>query len=294
MMLTLEGVSLSVGQGLKLLIDADFSVSRGKRVGVIGRNGCGKSHFMQLLEGSIEPQTGKRQVAKGASVLLVKQDLPDDDSSPLDYLQNNDPDLMALDEILETAENEVFATASDQYAAIIEERYETLAPRILMGLGLSKDEITSPMRQLSGGLRMRINLAMALVRTPDILLLDEPTNHLDLESTQWLIGYLKSYESALVVVTHNVKFLMEVCNVTVEIRQAKLSQYNGNYESYVKFSKQKIELDSQRNEGLQKKADHFEELYFKNRGRSEARAAQAVALHKRAEQLESEKVELPI
>lgn len=291
-MLSLENVSLFVN-GKLLLKDANLKINRGDRKGIVGRNGSGKTHLLELLAGNISSDGGKRKLNDGVTVLLVKQELPDDDLSPLEYLRGNDPDIKTIEGSLENAhENQL----GELYTKLneFEERYEILAPKVLMGLGLKEKELTQPMRNLSGGLRMRIGLSMALVRSPDILLLDEPTNHLDLESTQWLIEFLKNYpkNSAFIIVTHDIQLLTAVTNATTHLRGGILTEYGGDYNVYRQELKLKEEKDKQKNENLDKEIKQKMEIYYRFRDLPEARAAQAKDMQRKAELLKKEKVEI--
>ena len=167
----------------------------------------GKSTFLKLLAGTINPDSGKQTSVKGSRVLLVEQELPEDGTTPLEYLRNKNPEIQELQEALDHANNEEFGLLMSQLTELEDERYETLALQVLMGLGLNEEQLAQPMKNLSGGLRMRISIAQALIRKPDVLLLDEPTNHLDLEATQWLISYLKNYPSECAVVIFPMIFL---------------------------------------------------------------------------------------
>lgn len=292
-LLELDSVSLFVS-GKPLIADANLTVNRGDRMGIIGRNGTGKSHLMELMAGNIPADAGKRKVAGNTSVLLVKQELPDDDQTPLDYLRSADPDIQRLEAALEEADESNIGEISGELVELEEERYEKSAPIVLKGLGLKEEELGQPMRFLSGGLRMRIGLAMALIRTPDVLLLDEPTNHLDLESTQWLIAFLQNYppSAAFVIVTHDVKLLMDVCRSTVHLRGGILTEFDGQYESYRKHLDTQKEKDVQRNTDLERKIGKKKDLYYRFRDLPESRAAQAVAQLKAAKKLEERLVDI--
>ena len=292
-MLELTDVSLFVGK--KLVLDGvNLIINPGDRIGIVGRNGVGKSQLMQVLEGVISPDAGVRKQDKRATVLLVKQELPDDAKNPIDYLRENDPDIQELEEQLDASDSDYVGEVTDRLAELDEERYETLAPKILMGLGLTPEQLKQPMRNLSGGLRMRIGFAMALVRTPDVLLLDEPTNHLDLESTQWLIEFLKQYSPncAFVIVTHDIRLLMEVSTSTVHLRGGVLTQFAGNYELYRQQLETRKLKDIQSNDDLAKRIARQKEIYYRFRDLPESRAAQAVAQLKKAEKLEDQIVEI--
>jgi ATP-binding cassette subfamily F protein 3 len=294
-MLSLENALLFIGNKL-LLNEANLNITGGARIGVVGRNGCGKSHLMQLLAGIISPDGGTRQVNENTTVLLVNQSLPDNDESPLVYLRSSDPDIKKAEEEMEKLTGDEFGDAYTRLTTLDEERYEKLAPEVLRGLGLTTEQMNAPMRELSGGLRMRINLAQALIRTPDVLLLDEPTNHLDLESTQWLIAYLKTYpkKSAVVMVSHNLSVLKEVTTSTLHMRQGELTLYAGDYASYRKQLKTREEKDIQKNAVLEKEIERHKKIYLKFRNLPAERAAQAIQQLKKAEKKEDQLVELVV
>ena len=292
-MLFLKDISLHVS-GKLLFNDANLRINPGTRMGVVGRNGTGKTHLMELLAGNIGPDAGKREVNSGVTVLLVKQDLPEDNQSPLEYVRNNDPDIQEAEEALEVATNSTLADASNRLTELDEERYEKLAPKVLMGLGLTKAELDQPMRNLSGGMRMRIGLAMALIRTPDVLLLDEPTNHLDLEASQWLISYLKNYplQCALVVVSHDLAVLKQVTTSIAHLRGGVLTEFAGDYHLYREQLALREGRDIQRNKALESQIEQHTMIYHKFKALPESRAAQAVAQLKKAEQKKKEIVEI--
>ena len=291
--LDLEHISLYVA-GKLLINDALLSVNPGDRIGIIGRNGTGKSHLMEHMAGHIPADAGVTKVAKDARILLVKQELPDDDRTPIDYIRDNDPDIQELDAEIEQSSDSNLGDLIQQRSDLDEERYEKLAPKVLTGLGLTEAQLSEPMRQLSGGLRMRISLATALIRTPDVLLLDEPTNHLDLESTQLLIEFLKNYppQAAFVIVTHDVKLLMEACATTVHLRGGVLTRFNGNYEQYRETLDIERDKDIQRNADLTKQIDRKKEIYYRFRDLPESRAAQATAQLRAAKKLEEKLVDV--
>ncbi|OGT37319.1 MAG: hypothetical protein A3F11_05795 [Gammaproteobacteria bacterium RIFCSPHIGHO2_12_FULL_37_14] len=292
-MLFLENVSLYIGKQL-LLKDANLKINRGSRIGIVGRNGSGKTHLMEILAGNLPLSGGTRKLRENASVMLVKQELPNNDQSPLEYLRSIDSDIQAIEESLDHMPAEKLSNAYGRLAELDEERYEKLAPRVLMGLGLKEEELNQPMRNLSGGLRMRIALSRVLICTPDILLLDEPTNHLDLESTQWLIEFLKNYpsSSAFVLVTHDIKLMNEVTTTTMHLRAGVLTEFGGNYDIYREQLELKEEQDQHKNAEIDKQVKQKMKIYYQFRDLPEARAAQAIDQLKKAERLKDQKVEI--
>jgi len=219
--------------GRHLLNDANFIVNDMDRIALIGRNGCGKSTLLKILAGSISIDAGTREVKPGARILLVKQELPVDDKSPLDYLKDADEQLSALNNKIDAAEGDDIAVLYEEIEVLESERYGNEATLVLLGLGISKIQQERPMRELSGGIRMRIALASALLQRPDLLILDEPTNHLDLAAIIWLTEYLKTYPRPFVMVSHDRTLLTAVINTTYHLKDGELTCYNGNFNTYL-------------------------------------------------------------
>jgi ATP-binding cassette subfamily F protein 3 len=249
---------------------------------------------MELLAGNISPDGGKRELSKNASVLLVKQELPDDDESPLEYLRNNDPEVVAAEAALSKSSAANIGDAADLLAELEQTRYDVLAPKVLSGLGLTQEQMNKPMRNLSDGMRMRINLASSLIRQPKVLLLDEPSNYLDLEATQWLIHYLKTYpeKCAVVMVSHDLSILKQVTTATVHLRTGTLTLFSGDYETYKEQLAVREKNDQRKNEALEKQIERHEIIYNRFKDLPESRAAQAVAQLKKADKKREQLVEI--
>ncbi len=294
-MLRLHGVSLFVG-GKLLIADAEFQVVPEDRIAVVGRNGCGKSHLLKLLAGEIKPDIGERTIASNVSLALIDQALPDLNLSPIDYLKKNDPELQRLNAQYDNCDASGVEDLANQISELEDQRYTVMAPMVLLGLGLKKSELSTKMANISGGMRMRIGLAQALIRMPNILLLDEPTNHLDLESTFWLISFLNQYpkSSAIVVVTHDTRLLKEVTTSTAHLRAGTLTHFKGSFEQYRRMTAERESRDQDRNNELEKQIERHKEIYMRFRKLPAKRAAQAVAQLKKAEAKEQELVEIPV
>lgn len=232
MLIALQKVNYSIG-GIRLLDDASLSVNETDRIALIGRNGCGKSTLMNILAGKVSIDAGRRVVASNTSILLVKQELPNADVSPIEFLKESDLELSALYEQVDATEADEVGEIFEKIALIEDERYGATAVQVLLGLGISLEQQERPMRELSGGLLMRISLASALLQQPQLLLLDEPTNHLDLPSVLWLTTYLKAYPRPFVLISHDRELLNEVVNTTYHLQGGRLTRYNGNFTTYV-------------------------------------------------------------
>jgi ATP-binding cassette subfamily F protein 3 len=292
MQIKLSDVDMFAG-GKLLFRDISLSINRNDKIGIIGRNGSGKSHLLKVLGGVMNPDAGEREVKNNTKVLLINQELPEDDKTPIEYLREHDPDIVSLNEELDITDTQSdrFAQINDLLGDLEDERYEQKAPWILRGLGLKDVEINKPMRQLSGGLRMRVSIAAALIQMPDVLLLDEPTNHLDLESAQWLIEFLKNYPHTVVIVSHDIKLLNTFAKTTYHLKKNALTQYSCNYDQFLLETKRQEEKDVQKNKDLEKQAKQAETIYYKFRGIA-SRAAQATQRLKKSEDLREQVIEI--
>lgn len=295
-MLELENVTLFVA-GKVLIGEANIKVTPGSRIGIVGRNGCGKSHLLQVMASKLRPDAGQVKVTNDDRVLLVKQELPDQTMSPMDYLRSVDPDLTRLDKAIDDAmdknNDDALADLFNDQGVIEGERYSTLAPRILRGLGLKDEQHEAPMSNLSGGYQMRVALAAALVQQPDILLMDEPTNHLDLESTLWLVEFLRDYPASksVVIVSHDPNLLNQLTTSTWHLKGGRIDVYGGSYDVYKRESVIKAEQDKKNNEELDKQIKDKMQFYYEFRQRP-ARAGQAMDRLRQVERLKEEKVEI--
>ncbi|MDO4878866.1 MAG: ATP-binding cassette domain-containing protein [Neisseria sp.] len=234
-MIELRNVTLQ--RGLKVLLDgADLVVHPNQKVGLVGRNGTGKSSLFALIKGEIAPDGGDVSVPRHWRLASVAQETPASDVSALDYVLAGDGELQSLQAALAQAEADDDGMRQAGLHAKLEEIGAYAAPAraaaLLAGLGFSPDESAKPVRDFSGGWRMRLNLAQALMCRADLLLLDEPTNHLDLETVLWLENHLASLPCTQIIISHDRDFLNAATTQTVELAQRKLTLYGGNYDFY--------------------------------------------------------------
>ncbi len=234
-MIELKKISLQRGNKV-LLDDATLTIKPHTRVGLIGRNGTGKSSLFAMLKGELSADKGDTLLPKGWLIASVAQETPALAQSALDYVLDGDTHLRALEEALCLAEKhnngEQIAHLHNELADIDAYTAPSRAAKLLDGLGFSQQEHSEPVKSFSGGWRMRLNLAQALMCPADLLLLDEPTNHLDLETVLWLEEYLKSVAATQVIISHDKDFLNNVTTHIVELIQQKLTIYTGNYEYF--------------------------------------------------------------
>ena len=229
--------TLTLIRGTKPLLEAaDLTLNPGEKVGLIGANGSGKSSLFALLRGELHADGGDADFPAAWRVAHVAQETPALERSALDYAIDGDTTLRRLEQELEAAEavhdghriGELHAALQDADAYTAKARAETL----LTGLGFAREQLSRPVAGFSGGWRMRLNLAQALMCPSDLLLLDEPTNHLDLDAILWLEDWLKRYPGTLIIISHDRDFLDGVVNVIAHIDERKLKRYGGNYSQF--------------------------------------------------------------
>ena len=242
-MISLQDITIM--RGTKTLIEgASATILAGQKVGIIGRNGCGKSTLFAAIQGEITPELGSIGVPKNLKIATVAQKTPALEISAIDYVMQGDKTVQQLLKQREAA----YQQDSGEKIALIEDElgiagYWTLKPRagaLLFGLGFGPDELEKPVKEFSGGWRMRLNLAQALIYKSDLMLLDEPTNHLDLDTVLFLQNFLKSYEGTLLCISHDRDFLDSFADHILHFESGKVVLYPGNYSAYEKLRAEHI------------------------------------------------------
>ena len=229
--------NISLIRGTKVLLEgADAVLNPGDRIGLIGANGSGKSSLFAVLRGELHTDKGDAEFPPQWRVAHVAQETPALDRPAVEYAIDGDTTLRSLEKKLSQAEEDNDGhMIGEIYAALTDADAYTARPRaeqLLVGLGFKHEELEMPVSSFSGGWRMRLNLAQALMCPSDLLLLDEPTNHLDLDAILWVEDWLKRYAGTLLVVSHDRDFLDGVVNVILHIDQKKLRRYAGNYSDF--------------------------------------------------------------
>ena len=272
-------------RGIKpLLENVDLTLNPGDKIGLIGANGAGKSSLFGMLRNELHPDQGEIDFPAKWRMAYVAQETPALDRSAIDYAIDGDVTLRRLEDELaflesepDTADNgtlmaELYTSLADADAYTVQSRAEQL----LLGLGFSMAQMNQPLTSFSGGWRMRLNLAQALMCPSDLLLLDEPTNHLDLDAIIWLEDWLKRYEGTLIIISHDRDFLDGVVNVIVHIDERKLKRYGGNYSSFERQRAAQMILAQRTMEKQQRKRDHLESFISRFKAQaSKARQAQS-------------------
>lgn len=286
-MIQFQALSLHRGSR-QLLTDADLTLHGGERVGLVGANGSGKSSIFRLLLGKLEVDKGDCQIPAQWRIGHMQQEIEASQRSALDFVMDGDEELRRVQAAMERHGDEPLKLAGlfsrfedmDGYSA------EARAASLLDGLGFGADDIHKPVASFSGGWRVRLALAQALMCPSDLLLLDEPTNHLDLAATLWLEQWLKSYSGTLVIVSHDRDFLDNVVSRVIHIHQQQLTAYAGNYSD---FEVQRAERLAQQQRDYEKQQARIQEITaFVDRFRAKAtKARQAQSRLKQLERMES-------
>ena len=225
---------LSYHIGLRPIFeDASCFIADGTKTGLVGLNGCGKTTLFRLILGQIYPDGGKITISSGRQISTVEQEIKDTSLTPLEYVLQADKNLKALYDKLATAKSgEEIAEIYDKLNNMGANSASARASAILGGLGFLDEELKKPLKELSGGWRVRAALAAALFAPSDILLLDEPTNHLDLETSIWLESFLEKTDKTLFLISHDRALLNKICEKIILVDECKLKTYTGNYDTY--------------------------------------------------------------
>ena len=278
-MITLKSVTLR--RSAKVLLDnASVTLNPGEKVGLVGRNGAGKSTLFALLNGTLHEDAGDFSIPAQWRMAQVAQDMPETDQSATDFVIEGDTALLA-------AQNEVHAAEASDDGERMAHAYMALhdagahdaqarAQALILGLGFRTTELCNPVNSFSGGWRMRLQLARALMCPSDLLLLDEPTNHLDLDALVWLEAWLKRYTGTMVVISHDREFLDAITAVTLHIDNGKLVRYGGNYSTFEDMRAQQMELQQNTYLKQQDKIAHLQSFIARFKAKaSKAKQAQS-------------------
>ncbi len=278
-MITLKNVTLR--RGAKVLLDAaSVTLNPGEKIGLVGRNGAGKSSLFALFNGSLHEDAGEYYIPTQWRMGQVAQDMPETSQNATDFVVEGDSVLLAAQQEVAAAEDtEDYDRMAHAYMALQDAGAHDAPARaqaLILGLGFKTTELNNPVNSFSGGWRMRLQLARALMCPSELLLLDEPTNHLDLDALVWLEAWLKRYEGTLIVISHDREFLDAVTNVTLHIDAAKLVRYGGNYSKFEDMRAEQMELQQNAFAKQQDKIAHLQKFIARFKAKaSKAKQAQS-------------------
>ena len=278
-MLSFEDVTLRRGPRI-LFSGASFTLFRGEKIGITGENGSGKSSLLALVLGDLQPDAGHFERPGNLAVAHVAQDLEPSERPAIEFVLDGDVALRALEERITAAEQGGdgmrLAHLHAQYASAGGYDARARAAQLLHGLGFSSADETRAVREFSGGWRVRLNVARALMCPSDLLLLDEPTNHLDLDAILWLEGWLRAYPGTLLLIAHDREFLDRVANRIVNIENGKVAVYRGNYSDFEAARAAQLAQQAALYEKQQREIAHMESFVERFRAKaSKARQAQS-------------------
>ncbi|MDB5730859.1 MAG: transporter, ATP-binding protein [Variovorax sp.] len=292
-MITLKNVVLR--RSAKVLLDgATVTLNPTEKVGLVGRNGAGKSTLFALFNGTLHEDGGDFSRPRQWRLAQVAQDMPETDAPATDFVVGGDTRLVELREALSAIETAYEAHPDDHdlgmalahaYTDLADAGEHDAVPRaqaLILGLGFKAHELSEPVNSFSGGWRMRLQLARALMCPSDLLLLDEPTNHLDLDALVWLESWLQKYQGTMIVISHDREFLDAVTDVTLHIEHAKLTRYGGNYSAFETLRAQQLELQQSAFAKQQDKIAHLQKFI----DRFKAKASKAKQAQSRVKALE--------
>ncbi len=301
-MLNLSDVTIRLG-GNDIVRKVSFQLNPGQKVGLIGRNGVGKSTLLKAINGDVEIAEGQISLLKGTRIGFLKQDIEFDSGTTVleetykafdDLLQLEKQLLQIETELSERAdyESEAYLNLLDTYHRIQEKfrvsggyQYKGEVEKVLKGLGFNSGDFDKKVETFSGGWRMRIELAKILLQNNDVLLLDEPTNHLDIESILWFENFLKNYKGIVMLVSHDQMFLNQVTNRTIELTRNKIYDFPKAYSDFMKIKAELIEKQQQTAKNQEKEIKETERLIEKFRYKA-TKASFAQSLIKKLEKME--------
>src|SRR5580692_6143652 len=237
--------NLTLRRGVNVVLDsASITFTPGEKIGLVGRNGAGKSYFFALLNGTLHEDSGEFSIPAACKMGQVAQDMPETEQSATDFVIEGDTVMLA-------AQAEVTAAEASDDGMRMAHAYMALhdagahdaparAQALILGLGFSAAQLSQPVNSFSGGWRMRLQLARALMCPSDLLLLDEPTNHLDLDALVWLEAWLQRFQGTIVMISHDREFLDAITTVTVHLDEGTLTRYGGNYSTFEEMRSERM------------------------------------------------------
>lgn len=282
--------SLALRRGTRLLIsDASFTVYRGEKVGIVGANGCGKSSLLALILGDLQPDAGSVEYPSQLVVAHVAQELEATERPAIEFVMDGDEELRATEAAIAKAEaNNAGAALGElhaRYAALGGYDARSRAGKLMHGLGFSVADETRPVSAFSGGWRVRLNVAQALMCRSDLLLLDEPTNHLDLDAVIWLEQWLRNYQGTLMMIAHDREFLDRTVDRIVHIENGAAKIYTGNYSAFEEQRASQLAQQQSMYERQQREIKHMTSFIERFKAKA-SKAKQAQSRIKALERME--------
>ena len=287
-MLSFNNLSLRRGTNL-LFEDVSFTVHRDNKVGLVGANGTGKTSLFKMILGEIDSDEGDFKYPPDLKISCLAQEVPGTDELALSYVMSGDLKLLEIQNSITKAENEQDYGALGELHSQFEDHdgftAKSRAEQLLVGLGFSEEEFSKPLKDFSGGWRVRLNLAKTLMQPADLLLLDEPTNHLDLDAIIWLGNWIKSFKGAMLLISHDREFLDECVGFIAHLHNSTIELYKGNYSQFeIRKAARLAELESNYNK-QQREISHMQDFVRRFKAKA-TKARQAQSRIKALERME--------
>ena len=283
-MLNIQNMTYLQG-GIPLFQQANLQAFANQRIGLVGKNGCGKSTLFRLIRGELKPDGGEISLQSGKTLAYVEQEIANSTQPALEFVLDGDVQLRQLEKTLAREQHDAaWFEAQQRFEAIDGYGAKARAAQLLNGLGFANDALERPVTSFSGGWRMRLNLARALMHRADLLLLDEPTNHLDLEAIIWLEQYLARYPGSILLVSHDREFLNATVNRIAHVHDCVIDSYAGDYDDFERARAEKIAQQNQAFQTQQAKIAHLEDFVRRFRAKA-TKAKQAQSRVKALERL---------
>ncbi|KZN14133.1 ABC-F family ATP-binding cassette domain-containing protein [Marinomonas sp. TW1] len=286
----IQFTEVSLQRGTQFLLEeADLTVFEGQKVGLIGANGAGKSSLFAMIKGELQADTGEVILPGQRRIAFMAQEVEETQRSALDYCLDGDDNLRKIQAHILQAEtsgdHHAHATWLAEFETAQGYTAESRAETLLQGLGFKMSDMHKPVSDFSGGWRIRLNLAKALMCPSDVLLLDEPTNHLDLDAVMWLENWLRQYPGTLLLISHDRDFIDGICSHIVHLYQKKLTLYKGNYSDYERQRAEHLAQQQANYEKQQTKRAHLQQYVDRFRYKAD-KAKQAQSRLKMLEKME--------
>ena len=287
-MLSFNNLALRRGTNL-LFEDVSFTVHRDNKVGLVGANGTGKTSLFKMIQGEIDSDEGDFKYPPDLKIACLAQEVPGTDELALSYVMSGDLKLLEIQNSITKAENEQDYGALGELHSQFEDHdgftAKSRAEQLLVGLGFSEEEFSKPLKDFSGGWRVRLNLAKTLMQPADLLLLDEPTNHLDLDAIIWLGNWIKSFKGAMLLISHDREFLDECVGFIAHLHNSTIELYKGNYSQFeIRKAARLAELESNYNK-QQREISHMQDFVRRFKAKA-TKARQAQSRIKALERME--------
>ena len=282
--------NLSLRRGTNLLFEnVSFTVHRDNKVGLVGANGTGKTSLFKMIQGEFDSDEGDFKYPPDLKIACLAQEVPGTDELALGYVMSGDKKLLEIQNSITKAENENdYGALGELHSQFEDHDGFTAKPRaeqLLVGLGFSEEEFSKPLKDFSGGWRVRLNLAKTLMQPADLLLLDEPTNHLDLDAIIWLSNWIKSFKGAMPLISHDREFLDECVGFIAHLHNNTIELYKGNYSQFeVRKAARLAELESNYNK-QQREISHMQDFVRRFKAKA-TKARQAQSRIKALERME--------